>query len=72
MPLILQQTIITNFTATVLDHLVQFAIIPNMFGNMSGNKSNAYEKDWLVPDNYILNYCSYDWEDLLRINEPNA
>ena len=55
-----------------MDHLVQFAIIPNMFGNMSGNKSNAYEKDWLVPDNFILDYCSYDWEDLLRINEPNA
>ena len=29
-----------NLTATISDHLPQFAIIPNMFGNISGNKSN--------------------------------
>ena len=27
-----------NLTATISDHLPQFAIIPNMFGNISGNK----------------------------------
>ena len=26
-----------NLTATVLDHLPQFAIIPDMFGNILGN-----------------------------------
>ena len=26
-----------NLTATISDHLPQFAIIPNMFGNISGN-----------------------------------
>ena len=35
-----------NLTATVSGHLPQFAIIPNMFGNISGNKSNTYEKDF--------------------------
>ena len=35
-----------NFTATISDHLPKFAIISNMFGNISGNKSNIYEKDW--------------------------
>ena len=35
-----------NLTATISDHLSQFAIIPNMFGNISGNKSNIYERDW--------------------------
>ena len=33
-----------DLTATISDHLLQFAIIPNMFGNISGNKSNIYEK----------------------------
>ena len=28
-----------NLTAMISDHLPQFAIIPNMFGDFSGNKS---------------------------------
>ena len=32
-----------NLMATISDHLPQFAIIPNMFGNILGNKSNIYE-----------------------------
>ena len=35
-----------NLTATISDHLPQFSIIPNMFGNISGNKSNIYERGW--------------------------
>ena len=35
-----------NLTATISDHPPQFAIIPNMFGNISGNKFSIYEKDW--------------------------
>ena len=34
-----------NLTATISDHLPQFAIISNMFGNIPG-KSNIYERDW--------------------------
>ena len=34
-----------NLTATISDHLPQFSIIPNMFGNIPGNKSNIYEMD---------------------------
>ena len=33
-----------NLTATISDHLPQFAITPNMFGNIPGNKSNIYEE----------------------------
>ena len=33
-----------NFIATISDHLPQFSITPNMFGNISGNKSNNYER----------------------------
>ena len=35
-----------NLTANISDHLRQFAIIPNMFGNTVSNKSNVYERDW--------------------------
>ena len=38
--------ILGNLTAILSDHLLQFAIIPNMFGDISGNKSNIYERDW--------------------------
>ena len=63
-----------NLTATISDHLPQFAIIPNMFGNISGNKSKIYERDWSKFDqeNFILNYFSVDWEVLLKIDEKNV
>ena len=45
-----------------------------MFGNISGNKSNIYERDWSKFDqeNFILDYFSVDWEDLLKIDELNV
>ena len=63
-----------NLTATISDHLPQFAIIPNMFGNISGNKSKIYERDWSKFDreNFILDYFSGDWEVLLKIDEKNV
>ena len=63
-----------NLTATISDHLPQFSIIPNMFGNVSGNKSNIYERDWSKFDRekFILDYFSVDWEDLLKTDELNA
>ena len=52
----------------------QFAISPNMFSNTASNKSNIYEKDWSKFDqeNFILEYFSIDWEDLLKIDELNV
>ena len=63
-----------NLTATISDHLPQFAIVPNMFGNILGNKSNIHERDWSKFDreNCILDFFSVDWEDLLKIDELNA
>ena len=63
-----------NLTATISDHLPQFAIIPNMFGNIPGNKSNIYERDWYKFDqeSFILGCFSVDWKDLLKIDELNA
>ena len=45
-----------------------------MFGNIIGNKSNIHERDWSKFDreNFILDYFSVDWEDLLKIDELNA
>ena len=34
-----------NLTVIISDHLPQFSIIPNMFRNIPGNKSNIYERD---------------------------
>ena len=63
-----------NLNATISGHLTQFAIIPNMFGNITDSKSNIYERDWSKFDqeNFILDYFSVDWEDLLKINEIDA
>ena len=63
-----------NLTAAISDHLPQFLIIPNMFGNISGNKSNIHKWDWskLDQENFILDYFSVDWEDLLKTDELNA
>ena len=63
-----------NLTATISDRLPQFSIIPNIFGNISGKKSNIYEQDWSNFDgeNFILDYFSVDWEDLLKTDERNT
>ena len=61
-----------NLTATISDQLPQFSIIPKMFVSTSGNKSNIYERDKIDRDNFILDYFSVDWENLLKIDELNA
>ena len=45
-----------------------------MFDNIPGSKSNIYEGDWSKFDreNFILDYFSLDWEDLIKIDELNA
>ena len=45
-----------------------------MFGNISGNKSKIYERDWSKFDreNFILDYFSVDGEVLLKIDEKNV
>ena len=45
-----------NLSPTISDHLPQFSINPNMFGNIPGNNSNIYERYWSKFDreNFIL------------------
>ena len=72
---VIDQDIISgNLSATISDPLPQFSIIPNMFGNITGDKSNIYERDWSKFDreNFILDYFSVGWEDLLKTDELNA
>ena len=59
---------------TICDHLPEFAIIPKMFSNISGNKSKIYERNWLKynRENFILDYFSFDLEDFLKVNELNS
>ena len=59
---------------TISDCLPQYAIVSNMFGNISGNKSNIYERDWsnIDQENFIPDYFFVDWEDLLKTDELNA
>ena len=33
-----------NLIANISNHLPQFSVVPNMFGNILGNKSNVYER----------------------------
>ena len=63
-----------NLTATISDRLPQFAIIPNMFGNTASSTSNFNERYWSKFDreNFVLDYFSIDWEDLLKIDGLNA
>ena len=63
-----------KLTVTISYHLAQFSIIPNMFGNIPGNKSNIYERHWSKFDqeNFIKDYFSVGWEDLLKTDEMNA
>ena len=63
-----------NSVATISDPLPQFTIIPNMIGNTASHKSNIFEKDWnkFHRENFILDYFSINWQDLLNIDELNV
>ena len=45
-----------------------------MFGNITSNKSNIYERHWRKFDRekFILDYFSIDRENLLNIDELNV
>ena len=52
---LIENTISSNLTATISDHLPQFIILLNIF-------SNPLSRDWsnFVQDNFILDYFSVD------------
>ena len=63
-----------NLTASILDHLPQFLVAPNIFFNASYPKSNNYERDWSRFDleNFMLDYFSVEWDNLLLSSNTNT
>ena len=63
-----------NITATISDHLPQFLIAPDIFSSPLSTKMNIFETDWSKFDqeNFILDYLSVDWENLIKSNCGNV
>ena len=63
-----------NLIATISDRLPQSSIIPNMFGNISGNNLISMKEPGpnLIKKKNNLDYFSVDWEDLLKNHKLNA
>ena len=63
-----------NITVTISDHLPQFLIAPDIFSNPSSRKLNIFERDRSKSDqeNFILDYLSVDWENLIKSVNGNV
>ena len=63
-----------NITATVSDHLPQFLIAPDILSNPPSTKLNIFERAWSKFDqeNFMLDYLSVDWENLIKSNCGNV
>ena len=63
-----------NLSAAISDHLPQFLITPDIFSNPPSTKSNMFERDWSKFDqeNFILDYLSVDWDNLITSNNGNV
>ena len=63
-----------NLTASILDHLPQFLVTPNIFFNASYPKSNNYERDRsrFDQENFVLDYFSVEWDNVLLSPNTNT
>ena len=63
-----------NLTASILDHLPQFLVAPNIFFNASNPKSNKYERDWprFDQEHFVLHYFSVEWDKFLLSPNTNT
>ena len=61
-------------TATISDHVPQFLISPNTFGDPTSNKSNVFERDWSHFDRekFVLDYFDIDWLSILKLDGKNV
>ena len=68
---LIENTVSSNLTATISDHLSQFTILTNILSNPPSNKSNIYEGDWsnFMQENFILYYFSVDWNSQINNDE---
>ena len=72
--LITPNNILGNLTALISDHLPQFLIAADIFSNPSSTKLDLFEKDWskFGLENFILDYLSVDWENLIKSVNRNV
>ena len=70
---ILSDSLSSNITATISDHLPQFLIAINIFSNPPSNKSSIYERDWsnFDQENVIVDYFRINWNETLKTEEEN-
>ena len=70
---ILPDSLSGNLTATISDHLLQLLIVPNIFSNLSSNKSKIYKRDWsnFDQESFIQDYFSINWNEILKSEEQD-
>ena len=61
-------------TVTVLGHLPQFVIAPDIFSNPSSTKLKIFEREMpkFNQEDFILDYLSVDWENFIESNNRNV
>ena len=62
-------SISSNLTAAISEHLPQYLIAPEIFRNLSSTKLNTFERDWskFNQEIFILDYLSVDWKNSIQI-----
>ena len=62
-------SISSNLTAAISEHLPQYLIAPEIFPNLSSTKLNTFERDWCKfnQEIFILDYLSVDWKNSIQI-----
>ena len=62
-------SISSNLTAAISEHLPQYPIAPEISPNLSSTKLNTFERDWskFNQEIFILDYLSVDWKNLIQI-----
>ena len=62
-------SISSNLTAAISEHLPQYLIAPENFRNLSSTKLNTFERDWskFNQEIFILDYLSVDWKNSIQI-----
>ena len=62
-------SISSNLTAAISEHLPQYPIAPEISPNLSSTKLNTFERDWskFNQEIFILDYLSVDWKNSIQI-----
>ena len=63
-----------NLTVTTSSYLPQFLIVPGIFSNTRSTKLNIFERERpkFNQENFIFDYLSLDWENLIKSDNGNV